>query len=110
VLNAWGNRRLLGLRRFLETSAEGPPAAIALQSRRVCRSESPSSSLAFILVSRLFKTRCNTSARFNSRALMVTRSIPSPPALAESGHFYLGGSGHLHVGATDLGQISSDHP
>ena len=65
----------------------------------------PSCSAAFTWASRRSTTRRMTSSRSSSLALMVISPAIRPPpgrqGVASSGHFYLAGTGHFHVGATE---------
>ena len=79
--------------------------ALRAQSRRTWRSDRPMNSPAFACVSRPSTTRRTTSRRSNSFLLIATSSVPIHPApwrqrAAETGHLYLGGTGHFHFAST----------
>src|SRR4051812_47708562 len=100
-----GKRRLLGWPRLPETSPAGPRSSKAAHSRRTCRSDRPTNSPAFACVSRPSTTRRTTSRRSSSLLLIATSSVPIHPTpwrhrAAETGHLYLGGTGHFHFAAT----------
>src|SRR3954453_15923503 len=100
-----GKRRLLGWPRLPETRPAGPRSSKAAHSRRTCRSDRPTNSPAFACVSRPSTTRRTTSRRSSSLLLIATSSVPIHPTpwrhrAAETGHLYLGGTGHFHFAAT----------
>src|SRR3954469_11013978 len=106
-----GKRRLLGWPRLPETRPAGPHSSKAAHSRRTCRSDRPMNSPAFACVSRPSTTRRTTSRRSSSLLLIATSSVPIHPTpwrhrAAETGHLYLGGTGHFHFAATRRGRIS----
>src|SRR5882724_11755964 len=107
-----GKRRLLRWPRLPETRPAGPRSSKAAHSRRTWRSDRPMNSPAFACVSRPSMTRRTTSRRSSSFLLIATSSVPIHPApwrhrAAETGHLYLGGTGHFHLAATSKERISA---
>src|SRR6266446_2276613 len=107
-----GKRRLLRWPRLPETRPAGPRSSKAAHSRRTWRSDRPMNSPAFACVSRPSMTRRTTSRRSSSFLLFATSSVPIHPApwrhrAAETGHLYLGGTGHFHLAATSKERISA---
>src|SRR3954466_9198916 len=100
--SATARRRLLGRPRLSDASPAGPCFRYATQRRRTCRAVSPNIFAALPCRSSRRITRRITSSRSSSRALNVTSPIPPllPDWTHQTGHFYLAGRGHFHVGST----------